>query len=146
MQLFSEIFSNAIGHRSNLTNTVLGIFSIAALLGLPAVAAAQTVPRGDITIELEVVASGLTAPIYATHAGDGSGRLFIVEQSGQIKIVQNGVLLPAPFLDIAGKLPALSPGFDERGLLGLAFHPDYETNGRFFVRTLECTLVIWKAR
>lgn len=92
------------------------------------------IPKGDITIELEPVATGLVAPIYATHAGDGSGRLFIVEQTGQIRIVDNGVLLPAPFLDIVAKLPALNPFFDERGLLGLAFHPDYENNGRFFIR------------
>ncbi|MHC4477068.1 MAG: PQQ-dependent sugar dehydrogenase [Planctomycetota bacterium] len=92
------------------------------------------IPKGDIVIKLETVATGLTAPVYATHADDGSGRLFIVEQSGQIRIVQNDVLLPTPFLDIADKLPALNTFFDERGLLGLAFHPDYETNGRFFVR------------
>lgn len=92
------------------------------------------IPKGDIVIKLETVASGLTAPIYATNAGDGSGRLFIVEQSGQIRIVENDVLLPTPFLDIADKLPALNAFFDERGLLGLAFHPDYATNGRFFVR------------
>lgn len=92
------------------------------------------IPKGDIVIKLETVATGLTAPIYATHAGDGSGRLFIVEQSGQIRIVENDVLLPTPFLDIADKLPALNAFFDERGLLGLAFHPDYSTNGRFFIR------------
>jgi glucose/arabinose dehydrogenase len=92
------------------------------------------IPKGDIVIKLETVATGLTAPIYATNAGDGSGRLFIVEQSGQIRIVENDILLPKPFLDIADKLPALNAFFDERGLLGLAFHPDYATNGRFFVR------------
>lgn len=90
--------------------------------------------KGDITIVLETAASGLIAPLSVTNAGDGSGRLFIVEQSGQIRIVQDGVLLPMPFLDLSGQLPALDPGFDERGLLGLAFHPDYATNGRFFVR------------
>ncbi|NIP25494.1 MAG: CHRD domain-containing protein [Phycisphaerae bacterium] len=92
------------------------------------------IPKGDIVIKLETVATGLTAPIYATNAGDGSGRLFIVEQSGQIRIVENDVLLPTPFLDISDKLPALNAFFDERGLLGLAFHPDYATNGRFFIR------------
>ncbi len=85
-------------------------------------------------IELETVASGLTAPLGVTHAGDRSGRLFITEQTGQIRIVQGGVLLLTPFLDISGNLPALNPFFDERGPLGLAFHPDYERNGRFFVR------------
>ena len=92
------------------------------------------IPPGDFTIQLEPVASGLAAPIGATHAGDQSGRLFIWEQSGQIRIVVDGALLPTPFLDIADRLPDLNPFFDERGLLGLAFHPDYKRNGRFFVR------------
>lgn len=92
------------------------------------------IPKGDIVIELEPVATGLVAPIFATHAGDGSGRLFIVEQSGQIRIVDNDVLLPDPFLDISGKIPVLNAFFDERGLLGLAFHPNYAANGRFFIR------------
>jgi glucose/arabinose dehydrogenase len=92
------------------------------------------IPKGDIIIRLETVASGLTAPLGVTHAGDGSGRLFIVEQSGQIRIVQGGELLPTPFLDLSGEIPALNAFFDERGLLGLAFHPEYATNGRVFVR------------
>ena len=103
-------------------------------LTISATVFAAPIPKGDIVIELEDVATGLTAPVGVTHAGDGSGRLFIVEQSGQIKIVENGVLLPAPFLDISDKLPDLGMFFDERGLLGLAFHPDYENNGRFFLR------------
>ncbi|MCH8969500.1 MAG: PQQ-dependent sugar dehydrogenase, partial [Planctomycetes bacterium] len=92
------------------------------------------IPQGDIVIKLEPVASGLVGPVAVTHAGDGSGRLFIVEQSGQIRIVEDGVLLPTPFLDIVDKLPELNPFFDERGLLGLAFHPNYASNGRFFIR------------
>ena len=92
---------------------------------------------GDIAlpIGLEVVAVGLTAPVYLTHAGDGSGRLFIVDQSGQIRIVDaNGSLLAEPFLDLTSKIVVVNADFDERGVLGLAFHPDYATNGRFFVR------------
>jgi glucose/arabinose dehydrogenase len=108
-------------------------FFMTIILSLTSYSLAE-IPKGDIVIKLETVATGLSAPIYATHAGDGSGRLFIVEQSGQIRIVQNDVLLPTPFLDIADKLPALNAFFDERGLLGLAFHPDYPTNGRFFIR------------
>jgi glucose/arabinose dehydrogenase len=88
-----------------------------------------------IEIELEVVADGLTSPVFLTHAGDASGRLFIVDQAGQIRVVdQTGTLLPAPFLDLTAKIPALNAFFDERGVLGLAFHPDYASNGRFFVR------------
>ncbi len=103
---------------------------VLAVLGL--------VPAGSASeptiIELETVASGLTAPLGVTHAGDGSGRLFITEQTGQIRIVEDGTLLPTPYLDISAQLPALNAFFDERGLLGVAFHPDYERNGRFFVR------------
>ncbi|MBW2418681.1 MAG: PQQ-dependent sugar dehydrogenase [Deltaproteobacteria bacterium] len=100
---------------------------------LPSFSFAQ-IPEGDIVIEFETVASGLTAPLGVTHAGDGSGRLFVYEQTGQIRIVDGGTLLPAPFLDISASLVAINPFFDERGLLGVAFHPDYATNGRFFVR------------
>ncbi len=86
------------------------------------------------SIGLELVASGLVSPVAVTHSGDGTGRLFIVDQAGFIRVVDGGVLLPAPFLDLSVTIPTLSPAFDERGVLGLAFHPDYETNGRFFVR------------
>jgi glucose/arabinose dehydrogenase len=76
-----------------------------------------------------VVASGLNHPVALAHPGDASRRLFVVEQAGRIRIIQNGALLPAPFLDIAGRV--LSGG--ERGLLGLAFPPGYETKGHFYV-------------
>ena len=64
-----------------------------------------------------------------TNAGDGSGRLFVVEQEGRIRIVKDGALVERPFIDITGRIT--SGG--ERGLLGLAFHPDYPTDPRFFV-------------
>jgi glucose/arabinose dehydrogenase len=86
-------------------------------------------------VQLVPVATGLTAPVYLTHAGDGSGRMFVLDQTGQIRVIDaTGVLLPVPFLDITPMMVVLDPTFDERGLLGLAFHPDYENNGRFFVR------------
>ncbi len=85
---------------------------------------------GDVQITIDdIVVSGLTRPVQVTHAGDGSGRLFIVEQPGRIRIIKNGTLLPTPFLDIAG---SISYG-GERGLLGLAFHPTYRTKGFFSV-------------
>lgn len=89
---------------------------------------------GSVIVELESVASGMTSPVHLTHAGDGSGRLFIVDQAGPIWIVKDGVRLPTPFLDLSSEIPTLSTGFDERGVLGMAFHPDYASNGRFFVR------------
>jgi len=110
-------------------------WTAAALLLLPTLHSGfAQIPQGDIVIDLEPVAAGLVAPLSVTHANDGSGRLFIVEQSGQIRIVKDGALLETPFLDIADRLPDLGTFFDERGLLGLAFHPDYANNGRFFVR------------
>jgi glucose/arabinose dehydrogenase len=120
-------------HHGNRVRT----FSICIALAsfLLAIAPAAAVEPGDVTVSLEPVADGLTAPVVATHAGDGSGRLFVVDQAGLIRIVDaDGVLLPTPFLDLTDEIVELNPFFDERGLLGLAFHPDYEDNGRFFVR------------
>ncbi len=80
-------------------------------------------------IELVEVVAGLSSPIYLTNAHDGSRRLFIVEQDGRIKVLGPGSTAPQVFLNITSKV--LSGG--ERGLLGLAFHPQFSTNRRFFV-------------
>lgn len=115
----------------NRQGSVTGVMALALLLAAgPALA---VIPKG-VRVDLETVASGLRAPIGAVHAGDGSGRLFIIDQSGRILILAGGVVQPTPFLDITAKLPVLNPGYDERGLLGVAFHPRYAQNGRFFVR------------
>jgi len=92
-----------------------------------------------VAFELVEVASGLSRPLYVTHAGDGSGRLFIVEQGGLIKVWQDGAVLDAPFLDVSELISqeARSADYTERGLLGLAFHPDYATNGQFFINYTE---------
>ena len=78
---------------------------------------------------LQAVVSGLSSPVLVTHAGDGTGRLFVVEQRGVIKVLAAGSTTPTAFLDITARV--LDGG--ERGLLGLAFHPQYSANGRFFV-------------
>ena len=85
-------------------------------------------PEGDEPVALEQVASGLSFPVYLT-APEGDSRLFIVEKTGTIRIVKDGALLPAPFLDIS----ALVSTGREQGLLGLAFHPQYAANGRIVV-------------
>ena len=82
----------------------------------------------DVSLKT-IIAKGLSQPVFLTHSNDGSGRLFVVEQNGRILILEKGKLLPTPFLDIA---PLLSTG-GERGLLGLAFHPRYKENGRYFL-------------
>jgi glucose/arabinose dehydrogenase len=85
-------------------------------------------PDGTEPVTLEMVASGLSFPLYLT-APDGDSRLFIVEKGGTIRVVTGGALLPLPFLDISAQV---STG-GEQGLLGLAFHPQYAVNGRFVV-------------
>jgi glucose/arabinose dehydrogenase len=113
-----------------------GIFILLAVLsvGAPGLgagargteqAAAQPLPE----IRLARVVGGLEAPVYVTHAGDRSGRLFVVEQAGVIRIIRDGRLLPRPFLDISARV--ISGG--EMGLLSVAFHPRFAANGRFFV-------------
>ncbi|MGA1842920.1 MAG: PASTA domain-containing protein [bacterium] len=93
------------------------------------------ISRGpQMTVALELVANGLSAPVGLASPDDGSGRLFIVDQIGLIKILKpDGEIVSEPFLDIQDKMGVLNEGYDERGLLGLAFHPDYQNNGRFFV-------------
>ena len=80
-------------------------------------------------VQLQPVLTGLSSPLYVTHARDGSNRLFILEQGGRILVLQPGGAAPTVFLDITGNV--LSGG--EQGLLGLAFHPQYAANRRFFV-------------
>jgi glucose/arabinose dehydrogenase len=73
--------------------------------------------------------TGLAQPVFVTNAGDSSGRLFIVERTGRIRIYKNRVLLPTPFLDIQSIVNSTG---GEEGLLALAFHPNYGTSGRFY--------------
>jgi len=80
-------------------------------------------------IQLQPVLTGFSSPVYVTHAHDGTNRLFIVEQPGRILVLQPGAATATVFLDITPKV--LSGG--EQGLLGLAFHPNYAFNRRFFV-------------
>jgi glucose/arabinose dehydrogenase len=77
-----------------------------------------------------LIAQGLTSPVDIKNAGDSSNRLFIVEQSGAIRIYKNGKLLSKPFLDVSSIVRYRG---GEQGLLSLAFHPNYKTNGYFFI-------------
>lgn len=87
-----------------------------------------------LDLQLESVTSGFLGPLCITHSRDGSGRLFVAEQGGRIRIIDNtGHLLPTDFLNVgATGLNRIIVG-SERGLLGLTFHPDYKTNGRFYI-------------
>ena len=76
---------------------------------------------GEHRLKLKKITTGLELPVQVTHAGDGSGRLFVVEQTGRIRILRNGTINDTPFLDISERISCCG----ERGLLGVAFPPDY---------------------
>lgn len=106
----------------------LAIALVALAVLMPGVATAAIVPS-RIHLGLTPVASGLSSPLLVTNAGDGSDRLFVVEQTGAVRIVKGGTLLAAPFIDLSR---SVSRG-GEQGLLGLAFHPSYKTNGKLYL-------------
>lgn len=109
------------------------LVQLLAFLLAPAALSAQQ-PHSGPSVTLDMVAEGLTAPLQLTAPEDGTGRRFVVDQIGVIRILTDeGTLVSEPFLDIREKVVALNEQYDERGLLGLAFHPDYARNGRFFI-------------
>lgn len=103
---------------------VVGLFDGGTLAEPPSPGAQE-----DAITLSPIVTEGLEKPVFLTHAGDGSTRIFILEQAGRVRILEQGVLLPTPFLDITDRI--LAGG--ERGLLGLAFHPEFRRNSRFYV-------------
>jgi len=89
--------------------------------------------QADVKIKMEPFVTGVNAPLAMVQA-PGDDRYFIVEQWGRIRIAdKDGTLKAEPFLDIRNKIPDLWADFDERGMLGLAFHPDYQNNGKLYV-------------
>lgn len=111
-----------IRHRKR-TVCVVSTALVLGVLGcpLPAPPNGQS-PAG---VDLQTIAEGMAAPNYLTHAGDGSGRLFIVDQVGIVWLVRDGQRMDEPFLDIRERIVELNSLYDERGLLGLAFHPGF---------------------
>jgi len=89
-------------------------------------------PPDPALVTYTQVAGGFDRPLFVTHAGDGSGRLFVVEQTGRIWILEDGARRETPFLDLSASVTPIS-GYSEQGLLGLAFHPAHAGNGRLFV-------------
>jgi glucose/arabinose dehydrogenase len=126
---------NLIREKSIMRRVKVFVLVGLVALGLVSPAPAQLPPitKGDIGITLQSVATGLGAPDYVTAIPDDSARQFILDQQGLIRVVQNGSLLPTPALDVRTQVNAsgFSPasGNDERGLLGLAFHPDFNRPG-----------------
>jgi glucose/arabinose dehydrogenase len=120
--VFSPVITDAI--RVAVNSALAGysrIVEVEAWTGAP--------PSAPPPASLQQIASGFSSPVGIENARDGSGRLFIVQQSGQIRIISGGSVLPTPYLDIA---PFIVSG-GEQGFLGLAFDPNYANNGFFYV-------------
>ena len=91
-------------------------------------------PVSALDVKLEVVATALQSPIDLKESPDGTGRLFIAEQTGTVRIVMvDGSVRPEPFIDLSRSIVRQYVRFDERGVLGFAFHPDYKANKKFYV-------------
>ena len=90
------------------------------------------VKMSSIELTPQLITDQLSHPTAFAEPNDKSGRLFVCEQEGRIRIIQNGKLLPGAFLDVSNEV-IKNEGYDERGLLGLAFHPGFSKNGKFYV-------------
>ncbi|MEL7234050.1 MAG: PQQ-dependent sugar dehydrogenase, partial [Chloroflexota bacterium] len=123
-----------------MRNTARYMLIVLLLLSIAAISTAQTTTTPDATqFTLQPVVDGFNRALYVTHAGDGTDRMFMVQQNGIIHVIEDGSVLTTPFLDASGLIStdALGNGYTERGLLGLAFHPDYADNGVFFINYTE---------
>src|SRR5688572_18776367 len=88
----------------------------------------------DVLPTIQLIGQDFTAPVALVESPDNSGRLFVVDEIGKIRVIlADGRLLPQPFLDVSASMVPLQANYDERGLLGLAFHPNHKTNGKFYV-------------
>ena len=114
-----------------IRNLVITICLLVITAISPATRAFAVTPQASIpaSVSFTQVVGGLTQPIFATHAGDDTGRLFIAQQTGEILIWNGTTLNATPFLDVSSIITTGS----EQGLLGLAFHPDYANNGYFYI-------------
>ncbi len=110
--------------RSTTTTCLLSSFAAFLL-------SAVTV-QAEMSVKLEPFVTAVNTPLAMVQP-KGDDRLFVLEQFGRVRIIQNGEMLAEPFLDIRNRLPTLFSDFDERGLLGITFHPNFKNNGRFFI-------------
>lgn len=108
------------------------LVAIAVALSIVSHATAARDRLAEVAVEL--VAEGFSAPVFLVAPTDGSTRRFVGEQAGQVFILtEDGERLETPFLNLSEQVVPLLQAFDERGLLGLAFHPDFAENGLFYV-------------
>jgi glucose/arabinose dehydrogenase len=111
----------------------MSAWKLGAALAVTAwMALSGTTAQAQATIKLEPLVTGINTPLAMVQP-PGDSRMFIIEQNGRVRILENGKLLPTPFLDVRSKIKPLFHDFDERGLLGIAFHPKFKDNGKFYV-------------
>jgi glucose/arabinose dehydrogenase len=109
---------------------LLALALVVATVNTARAAGATDVDLEAVDLDFELVAGGFDEPVFVTSAGDGSGELYVVEQTGRIRVIApDGSIRPEPFLDLSDSVSVAY----EQGLLGLAFHPDYAADGRLFV-------------
>ena len=123
---------------SNMRNlvvcgTLVAMIGCSGGSGAPSAPGPVPAPAGWPQISLSQVAGGFVQPVHVTHAGDGSGRIFVVEQAGRIRILDNGAVLPTSFLDLASVIPPRLVAGGERGLLSVVFPPGFAAKGYFYV-------------
>jgi glucose/arabinose dehydrogenase len=128
MKMFSRLFS---GQPILLLTVICSIIIAGTAL---MIGCKKNDSVSDTKVDLQQVADGLVSPIGVVTAPDNSDRLFIIDQVGKIWIVDaTGNKLATPFMDVSAMIVALNPGYDERGLLGLAFHPQFASNRKFYI-------------
>ncbi|RPD38070.1 PQQ-dependent sugar dehydrogenase [Chitinophaga barathri] len=100
-------------------------------------AGALTIPAaGNLYAQkakVQLVTDKVQSPVCMATPADGTNRQFIVQKEGRVWVVENGKLLDKPFIDVSADMVKVNPAYDERGLLGMAFHPKFKTNGKFYL-------------
>ncbi len=119
--------------RNNVLVLSIAFGAIALVIGVLVGTRGQEV-ESQQSVGLELVADGFVSPVGLIASSDETGRMFVVDQVGIIRVMTaDGRVLEEPFLDLRSRMVRLNADYDERGLLGLAFHPAFATNGRLFV-------------
>jgi glucose/arabinose dehydrogenase len=113
-------------------------FGTGTIIGNPIVSG---IPKGTVSVEFQVLVSGLAAPLGIAEPDDGSNRMFVYDQAGTVTLLLNGVKQATPFLDVTSRLVPLGLfpplNYDERGLLGFAMHPNFAANPKVYTYTSE---------
>ena len=139
-----RLFENALKGTMFRSAVLLIVPVVLTVLLIPACQKTQTSVNNEVQskaalhlsrdVDLQLIATNFVSPIGVVPIPDNTGRLIVIDQIGKLWVLDDdGNKLPVPFIDLTSRMQPLNPGFDERGLLGVAFHPDYASNGRLFI-------------